>query len=84
MNETKYDNSFKKNDELIKTKPLMIDIQFGEMKLKPIVYTVRQERESPWWWRRTVWYIECEFGSVGPFSDPTEVSDTLDMFNRWQ
>lgn len=49
----------------------------GTKVFKPVEYNIVERVTGPWWWRRTRYWIECEFSRLGPFDTKDEAYRSL-------
>lgn len=54
----------------------------GEKKLDPILYRLTETVEKHWWRNKTLYYVESEFGRLGPFEDKADAEMYLGMAQR--
>jgi hypothetical protein len=53
-------------------------IEYGHIKLKPIVYSIRQKTIVRFWFlNKTEYYVECDYSSIGPFDTLAEAQQML-------
>lgn len=53
-----------------------------EALIEPVVYTVRETKSGPWWWRQKEWWIDYKYGSIGPYYYRNEVIQALNRLNK--
>jgi hypothetical protein len=42
-------------------------------ELPPVKYWITAKEVGKWWWRRTEYYLQSEYGSLGPFTSEAEI-----------
>lgn len=57
----------------------------GEKELKPVLYRLTEtvKKRRWWWWDKTLYWIESDYGRLGPFDDKANALMYLEMAQRF-
>lgn len=54
----------------------------GEKKLWPISYRLTETTVKQWWRNKTIYWVESDFGRLGPYDDKSDALQHLRMVER--